>query len=366
MATQVSAIEDNLKSLEVEKNGFDEMLRQNLEEISRLEKRIAQTLKSISEAEEKLRELEDNKQTLQKTLKELETSIQSRNKDVTGKEGELKEKNSKLQDLLLALEKHTLEKEHLQEEIEDLCQNFRENNASEISKYLDRLPEITVSKQELRSKQVSTKDQIKALGQVNLMAPEEFIEVKERYDFLTTQLNDLDQAKENLLQVTSEIQKESTQLFIKTYNEIKKHFNDIFRRMFGGGRAELKLMDTDNVLESGIEIYAQPPGKKLENISLLSGGERSLTAVALLFATYVVKPSPFCILDEIDAALDDANIQRFVNVMIEFGSKSQFIVITHNKKTVTGAKTLLGITMQESGISKLLAMKIGELTNESV
>ncbi len=366
MATQVSAIEDNLKSLAVEKNGFDEMLRQNLEEISRLEKKIAETVKSVSDAENALNKLEENKQALQKSLKELETSIQSRNKDVTGKEGELKQKNSELQDLLLTLEKHALEKEHIQQEIEELCQNFRDNNASDISKYLDRIPEIHQTRQELREKQSGTKDKIKSLGQVNLMAPEEFIEVKERYDFLTTQLSDLEQAKENLLQVTSEIQKESAQLFVKTYNEIKNHFHEIFRRMFGGGRAELKLVDPDNVLESGIEIYAQPPGKKLENISLLSGGERSLTAVALLFATYVVKPSPFCILDEIDAALDDANIQRFVNVLIEFGSKSQFIVITHNKKTVTGAKTLLGITMQESGVSKLLAMKIGELVNEPV
>jgi chromosome segregation protein len=119
-------------------------------------------------------------------------------------------------------------------------------------------------------------------------------------------------------------------------------------------------VDPENILESGIEIYAQPPGKKLENIALLSGGERSLTGVALLFATYKVKPSPFCILDEIDAALDEANIQRFINVLMDFGERSQFIVITHNKKTVAGAKTLLGITMQESGVSKLIAMKIGE------
>jgi len=172
-------------------------------------------------------------------------------------------------------------------------------------------------------------------------------------------------AKEHLIQVTSEIRKESAALFQKTYNEIKKNFNEVFRRMFGGGRAELKLLDPDNILESGIEIYAQPPGEKLENISLLSGGERSLTGVALLFATYKVKPSPFCILDEIDAALDEANIQRFINVLMDFGAESQFIVITHNKKTVTGAKTLLGITMQESGVSKLIAMKIGETANEA-
>jgi chromosome segregation protein len=132
----------------------------------------------------------------------------------------------------------------------------------------------------------------------------------------------------------------------------------MFRRLFGGGRAEIKLVDPETVLTSGIEIYAQPPGKTLENIELLSGGERSLTAVGLLFATYMVKPSPFCILDEIDAALDESNVGRFVNLLSEFGNTSQFIVITHNKKTVAGAKTLLGVTMEESGVSKIIAVRL--------
>ncbi|MCP4162838.1 MAG: AAA family ATPase, partial [Deltaproteobacteria bacterium] len=154
-------------------------------------------------------------------------------------------------------------------------------------------------------------------------------------------------------------------LFLKTYNEIRKQFHEMFRQLFGGGRAELKLTNPENVLESGIDIYAQPPGKKLENISLLSGGERSLTGVGLLFATYLIKPSPFCILDEIDAALDEANIQRFVNVLVEFGKKSQFVVITHSKKTVTGAQTLLGVTMQESGVSKIISIRLeNEVDNE--
>jgi chromosome segregation protein len=132
----------------------------------------------------------------------------------------------------------------------------------------------------------------------------------------------------------------------------------MFRRLFGGGRAELRLSDANHVLESGIEIYAQPPGKKLENIALLSGGEKSMTAVALLFATYMVKPSPFCLLDEIDAALDEQNVGRFIRLLREFSGTSQFIVITHNKKTVAGAGTLLGITMEESGITKVISVRI--------
>ena len=123
----------------------------------------------------------------------------------------------------------------------------------------------------------------------------------------------------------------------------------MFRRLFGGGRGELRLVDPSHILESGIEIYAQPPGKKLEAISLLSGGEKTLTAIAILFATYMVRPSPFCFLDEIDAALDEQNVMRFVNLLREFGRMSQFVIITHNKKTVTGANALLGVTMEDSG-----------------
>ena len=190
------------------------------------------------------------------------------------------------------------------------------------------------------------------------MAPEEFAEVSERFDFLTGQLDDLRKAKDDLTLITEEIRKESANLFLQTYKEIRDHFHEMFRRLFGGGRAEIKLLDHDDPLNSGVEIYAQPPGKKLENISLLSGGERSLCGVALMFATFLVKPSPFCILDEIDAALDEANIQRFVNLLMEFGEKSQFVVITHNKKTVAGARTLLGVTMQESGVSRLITLRL--------
>jgi chromosome segregation protein len=143
-----------------------------------------------------------------------------------------------------------------------------------------------------------------------------------------------------------------------TYEKIKKNFHNMFRRLFGGGRAELRLLDLNHVLESGIEIYAQPPGKKLEHITLLSGGERSMTAVSLLFATYQVKPSPFCLLDEIDAALDEANVGRFIQLLREFGDTSQFIIITHNKKTVASADTLLGVTMEESGVTKLVSIRI--------
>jgi chromosome segregation protein len=199
---------------------------------------------------------------------------------------------------------------------------------------------------------------MKELGSVNLMAPEEFAETKQRYDFLSNQMADLEKARKDLEDLTAEIRQESSALFLETYNRIKKNFHNMFRRLFGGGRAELRLSDPNHILESGIEIFAQPPGKKLEHLSLLSGGECSMTAVALLFATYMVKPSPFCLLDEIDAALDEQNVGRFVHLLREFSDSSQFIIITHNKKTVTGAGTLLGVTMEESGVTKLIAVRL--------
>jgi chromosome segregation protein len=236
--------------------------------------------------------------------------------------------------------------------------NFFDRHGRELAEYETRMFDIGTSPQDLRQSLQEEKQKLKDLGQVNLMAPEEFAEVKERYDFLNTQLEDLYHARDDLKKITREIRTESTELFLETYDQIRKNFHSLFRRLFGGGRGELKLTEPDNVLESGIEIFAQPPGKSLENIALLSGGERSLTAVALLFATYMVKPSPFCILDEIDAALDEANVGRFINLLIEFGKKSQFIVITHNKKTVAGTQTLLGVTMQESGVSKIVTVRL--------
>ena len=149
-------------------------------------------------------------------------------------------------------------------------------------------------------------------------------------------------------------------MFLDTYNKIKKNFHNMFRRLFNGGHAELRLEDPANILTTGIDILAQPPGKKLENIALLSGGEKTMTAIALLFATYQVRPSPFCLLDEIDAALDDKNVSSFVTALTSFANISQYIVITHNKKTVMGAGTMLGVTMEESGISKIIALRLDD------
>ncbi|HPM71805.1 MAG TPA: AAA family ATPase, partial [Spirochaetales bacterium] len=281
-----------------------------------------------------------------------------KNSDLGKRQEELKKKIDKLGSLQTELERLHLGLAQTETEIRNVQDNFREQYGRELVEFEERMYELRSQAAELRDRLSDRKQRLKDLGSVNLMAPEEYTEVKERYEFLSTQLADLQKARDDLRRITQEIRDESAEMFLNTYNRVKKNFHNMFRRLFGGGRGELRLSDPDHVLESGIEIFAQPPGKKLENITLLSGGEKSLTAIALLFATYMVRPSPFCFLDEIDAALDEQNVIRFVNLLREFGRTSQFIVITHNKKTVTCADALLGVTMEESGVTKVIAVRL--------
>ena len=242
-------------------------------------------------------------------------------------------------------------------EIRTLLRTFQETHAQVLSQYELDITQ-TESRAELRATLAQLREQLRRIGHVNLMAPEQFREVDERYQFLRRQLHDLETASRDLEQVSEQIRAESSALFLKSFHDVRTAFQAMFRRLFGGGRTELKLTDPDDVLGSGIEFYAQPPGKKLENIALLSGGERALTAVALLFALYRVRPSPFCILDEIDAALDDENVGRLVELLTEFSEHTQFLVITHNKRTAAGAAHLYGITMEEQGISRLITLRL--------
>ncbi|HTZ11330.1 MAG TPA: AAA family ATPase [Candidatus Margulisiibacteriota bacterium] len=208
------------------------------------------------------------------------------------------------------------------------------------------------------------KSKLDSYGTVNLVAIEEYDELKKRYDFLTQQQADLDNAKESLHQAILKINRTTKQMFLETFEKVKGEFRNYFRVLFNGGDAQVFLTDEQDPLESGIEIICRPPGKKLQNVLLLSGGEKSMSAIALIFAIFKVKPSPFCILDEIDAALDEANVDRFSKILQEFAIQSQFIVITHNKKTIANADVMYGITMEQSGISKIVSVKFAQSKKE--
>ena len=202
------------------------------------------------------------------------------------------------------------------------------------------------------------KRQLDNMGPVNLDAVHEYDELEERYKFLETQNNDLTNSRRELLDVIAQINSTTRKLFNDTFAQVQTNFREMFAELFGGGRADLSLLDENDPLNCGIEIIARPPGKQLQSISLLSGGERSMVAVALLFAIYMVRPSPFCILDEVDAAMDEGNINRFIRMLDRFVEQSQFIIITHNKRTIAKADVLYGVTMEERGVSKLVGMKL--------
>ncbi|MEW5895749.1 MAG: AAA family ATPase [Candidatus Omnitrophota bacterium] len=199
-----------------------------------------------------------------------------------------------------------------------------------------------------------------SFGTVNLVAIEEFEELRGRFEFLTQQQSDLLTAKESLHETIRKINRETRQMFLNTFTRVSEEFRIYFRMLFGGGEAQLVLLDPENVLESGVDIIARPPGKKRQNISLLSGGEKTLTAIALVFGVFKINPSPFCVLDEIDAALDESNVGRYSYLLKDFAKIAQFIVITHNKRTIESANVLYGITMQETGVSKVVSVKFGE------
>jgi chromosome segregation protein len=198
-----------------------------------------------------------------------------------------------------------------------------------------------------------------SMGPVNLDAIQEYDELEQRHTFLEQQNTDLVNSKAELIEVIAKINRTTKELFAETFEKIRVNFQEMFKELFGGGQANLLLTDDSDPLESGIEIIAKPPGKQLQSITLLSGGEKTMTAVALLFAIYMVKPSPFCVLDEMDAPLDESNISRFIKILDRFVGQSQFVVITHNKRTIARADTVFGVTMEEHGVSKIVGVKFG-------
>jgi chromosome segregation protein len=249
-------------------------------------------------------------------------------------------------------------------ELENKLAHLREEYLLSFEGAKEQYP-LTLPLEEARKKVKLIKLAIDELGSVNIGAIEEYERVSERYEFLNEQKNDLQEAKDTLYQVIDEMDIEMKKRFEVTFYGIREHFEPVFRALFGGGRADLKLTNPEDLLNTGVEIVAQPPGKKLQNLGLLSGGERALTAIALLFSILKVRPVPFCILDEVEAALDEANVFRFSQYLKRFSVETQFIVITHRKGTMEEADVLYGVTMQESGVSKLVSVRL-EDTKELV
>ena len=217
---------------------------------------------------------------------------------------------------------------------------------------------VTLDEDARRERLEKIRARLESIGEVNLAAIEEHEELRERSRFLTEQKDDLESSVNQLRESIARINRTSRQRFRETFEQVKERFEQNFPRLFRGGKASLGLTESEDVLEAGIEIMAQPPGKRLQSVNLLSGGEKTMTAIALLVSVFQVRPSPFFLLDEVDAALDDANVDRFNEIVREMASSSQFLLITHNKRTIEMADVLYGVTMEEKGVSKLVSVDL--------
>lgn len=362
MAQQITSGEQQVSTLRKTLAAEESSLRELEEELYEENKRREEADEQIEECEEQIAELEEKGIAITRELTALDKQIQECNSKVSGKQSLLLKKQEEKNKWQARLEKLSVDIAQNETEIRNVKQNFQDNYSRDLMEFEERMYKITTSSAELRERLAQTKQKIQELGQVNMMAVEQFAEEKERYERQQASFDDTKKSLDNLTRVSEEIRTKSSELFLDTYNKIRRNFHNMFRRLFNGGRAELRLVDPANVLTTGIEIFAQPPGKKLVNISLLSGGEKTMTAVALLFATYQVRPSPFCLLDEIDAALDDKNVTSFGESLRAFANVSQYIVITHNRKTVQCASSMLGVTMEESGVTKVLQIRLDDDT----
>ncbi|MCI7578449.1 MAG: AAA family ATPase [Spirochaetia bacterium] len=362
MIQQIKNCEQQISQLKRSLAQEEVSLKEQENELYEENKRRDEVEEQLSEIEEQISDIEKQGSRIMDEVESIKKQIDDCNSKVSGKQNTLKKKQEERDKYQSQYEKLNVSIAQNDTEIQNVKQNFQDNYSRDLMEFEERMYKITTPVQVIREKLAETKQKIQDLGQVNLMAVEQFAEEKERYERQQASYNDTKKTLENLVRVSEEIKTKSSEMFLDTYNKIRKNFHNMFRRLMNGGKAELKLVDPANVLTSGIDIYAQPPGKKLSHISLLSGGEKTMTAVALLFATYQVRPSPFCLLDEIDAALDDKNVSSFVSTLRAFGNISQYIVITHNRNTVMGASTMLGVTMEESGVTKVFQVRLDEDT----
>lgn len=307
--------------------------------------------------EKQKKELSLNVDTLKNELFDTKETITRMEKDNKINNQEYYKKSNELKELEILVNRADVKLDNLLNTLtEDYAMTFEKAKANYF---------LEMDKEEARKIVDKCKLEIKKLGDVNIGAIEEYERVSQRYEFLTNQKEDLRKAEDTILEIIKELDDIMKEKFIETFEQIKEKFKEVFKKLFSGGSAELKLTSPEDILSTGIDIKALPPGKTLQHISLLSGGEKTLTAISLLFAILEVRPVPFCILDEVEAALDEVNVDNFGKFLNEFKTKTQFIVITHKKKTMEYADVLYGITMQESGVSKLVSVKLEDIKEEN-
>ncbi|KGG80782.1 hypothetical protein Y919_04515 [Caloranaerobacter azorensis H53214] len=377
LSKYLTDVKVNLASCEQKMKGIDESILKLDEEYERIANDIENfetELERIKENIEKLQnqrtmfiveknELSQELLEYDIRLKEIKSDKNNYMQSFYNEQEKIKEMNKKINDLQSS--KNTLDIKltrynmQLESYTNKLWDDY-ELSYQMALKYKKEIENVTKVQNEIRD----LKRKIKSLGDVNVSSIEEFERVNERFKFLTEQKNDLIEAEQSLNKVIKDMERKMIEHFNINFEKIRKNFIEVFEKLFGGGKADIYLEDNENVLTSGIEIIAQPPGKKLQSLSLLSGGEKALTAIALLFAILKTKPTPFCVLDEIEAALDEANVFRFADYLKDFSENTQFIVITHRKGTMEAADSLYGVTMEEEGVTKLVSVRLSEKIDE--
>jgi len=350
-STRVKELENTLEGRSSGIESYRAGISRLTGEIDRAREHLAVLEQEVAANQAKIESLEKNREKQSSELQKMEQALATRRET----QERLRNKRSELE------VRHAENKMRRENQVDRVTTEYNITvdqiaNEPEPEWDDDGMPSLDTI--ETRVAELQTK--LEAMGPVNLVAIDEYKELEERYTFLTTQEEDLKKAKQQLMDMIRKINRTTSEMFRSTFDQVNENFQAMFKKLFNGGSAKLVLVNEEDVLECGIEIIARPPGKRLQNVSLLSGGERTLAAVSLLFAIYMIKPSPFCLLDELDAALDDSNIGRFVRVLKDFLQHSQFLVITHNRQTIAAADTLYGVTMPGKGISKVVSVKFNE------
>jgi len=362
---QVKAARQKIGSVNSQLHQAKLAVESSRSEMSSCSEQIDQTERNILAAESALSELYMEKDQAQRTSVELHQKVELLREEYKVAESQLRAFRASQQEIESKLNEVKMALGQIQVKMDDLAQRVQEELLIDLAHAYQNYQQENMDWEVVKQEIADLRSKIERLGNVNVDAIQEQEELEKRDQFLVEQVTDLNNSKSQLEQLIAKINKESREKFRATFEQIRLNFQELFRKLFGGGKADIILEDPEDILECGIEIMAKPPGKETRSISLLSGGEKTMTAISLLFSIFKSKPSPFCFLDEVDAALDEANNERFNLIVREFQQMSQFVVITHSKRTMSIADVLFGVTMQQQGVSKKISVKFEQLDSET-
>ena len=354
---QEKNFEENLGRLRKEFDTSEEHLQDAKYEIDHLKERVGSQKEEIRRLSSDRKNREQERSDLAQETKQQNSLIERILKDIQRNESDVERKNRKIDEISSSIDSMEINNAQLISKSESIHESFKERYSQSLELFK---PEGEINTVKINEKRVEIRNEIAALGQVNPMAIEEFEEVSKRYEYLSSQRSDLDKAREDIDGIVAETLKTSKELFVESFDKVRSNFNSIFRRLFNGGKTDLYLTNEANIFDTGVEILAYPPGKSPKRRSLLSGGEKSLTAIALLFSIFMEKASPFCTLDEVDHDLDEENVIRFLKLLKEFTDTTQFIIITHNRRTIEFADVIYGVTSEQLGVSKVVSLELME------